>query len=182
MTESFAQQIDHDGLQHIDGAAPPASRSEGPVFRDGGEAHVPLGVSKAMPPQDVMDAAMMLTEACSAWTPAPLPKLDANGNPAAPMTHNPSYVMHQDLCSLATNPVGFNTKVNDTFSDGMVAALALLIAAYVLIKGGLALYRYSARKNKRQSGAEALKARLIVEAAKTKIDEIKRRQAPGAAQ
>jgi hypothetical protein len=151
MTKAFAQQIDHDGPQHIEGAAPPASRSEGPV----------LGVSKAMPPQEVMDAAMLLTEACSSWTPAPLPKTDAKGLPAAPIMHNPSYVMHQDLCSLATDPVGFNAKVNDTFANGMIVALVLMALVYVVITvASMVLKLFSRRK---QRSDEILKSRLLSE-------------------
>lgn len=179
--QDFAQQIDHDGPQHIDGAAPPPSRSEGPVFRDGGELALPVGnVSKVMPPQDVMDAAMLLTEACSTWTPAPLPKPSVNGLPQPPIFHNPSYVLHQDLCTLATDPVGFNEKMDDVFAYGMVASVLLILAFYLLLRlGNWVRRRFSRRKER---SAEALKARLIVETAKAKADDINLRQAPRAAQ
>lgn len=160
MADTYTQ-IDHDGPQHIDGAAPP------PV-----SIPVTVGtVSKAMPPQDVMEAAMLLTEACNGWTAAGLQK---------PIAHNQSYVLHQDLCSLATDPVGFNDKLDDVFGYGMFAAVILMVLLWALFNVFMWAVNLFSRQKKRS--AETLKARLIVEAAKRKVDEINSRSATGAAE
>jgi hypothetical protein len=160
-------QIDYDGPQHIDGAAAVPGTGQ--------------DISKAMPPQDVMDAAMLLTEACSAWSPAAPPNFNINALPAELPAHNQSYVLHQDLCSLATDPVGFNEEISDAFGYGMFVAVVLACLFWILLLLKAITWVVGLFSWKKRS-AEAAKARLIVEAAKLKVDEINRRQAPGAAE
>ena len=137
-------------------------------------------MSTDMPPKDVTDAAMLLTEVCTAWTPTELPTPNTSGPPQPPIFHNPSYVQHRDLCTLATDPVGFSKKMDNAFEYGMIAAVLLIVLAYLAFRfAGWVRKLFSRRK---QRSAEALKARLLVEAAKAKVDDINRRQAPGAAE
>jgi hypothetical protein len=171
-------QIDFDGPQHIDGVQPLPGMTQS--FPGAAQAAPVQDISKAMPPQDVTDAAMLLTEACSAWKPAPLPKFDINALQTEPATHNQSYLLHQDLCSLATDPTGFYSKMDDIFGYGMLVAVIATVMAWLLGKAASRLYRYVFKRKERS--AEALKARLIVEAAKAKLDANDKNRIVGAAE
>lgn len=159
-------QIGYDGPQHIDGVQPLPGM-------------VP-DISKVMPPQDVMDAAMLLSEACLSWTPTPLPKFDINALPTEPVVHNQSYLMHQDLCSLATDPVGFKANLNDIFGYGALAAVLAMMLLWLVFKTFSWLSGLFRKQSQRS--AEALKARLIVEAAKMKLDATDKRRITEAAE
>ena len=171
-------QIDFDGPQHIDGVQPLPGMGQG--FPGTAQAATVQDISKAMPPQDVTDAAMLLTEACSSWTPAPLPKFDINALPTEPVAHNQSYLLHQDLCSLATDPTGFYSKMDDIFGYGMLVAVVAVVMAWLVGRSASRLYRYFFKRKERS--AEALKARLIVEVAKAKLDANAKRPVVGAAE
>lgn len=87
-------------------------------------------------PQDVMDAAMILTEACSAW-PAEGKQKAASGAPpdlSAFVADSPGYVMHKDLCFLAQDPNGFYDKTSEIFEVGILLGVLLAMVAWLLTK------------------------------------------------
>ncbi len=87
-------------------------------------------------PQDVMDAAMILTETCSAWPAersqkaAPGAKLDLSALKLDP----PGYVMHRDLCFLAKDPNGFYSKSEEVFEVGVLIGVLATIVVWLSAK------------------------------------------------
>lgn len=153
MQDIFAQAKADAQRQQVETAKKTASET---VIGPGG-----IEYSKALPPKDVLDAGMLLAEACSAWP------VDQGFTGLPP---NPTYTQHRDLCLLAENPAAFGAKLDDTLLLGFQFGFGLAVALYLLVKLGVwARLKIRARRIVRESAETAL-ARLTVEKAKQRSD------------
>src|SRR5687768_7906475 len=105
MTDAFAQTRDQAGpMDGLKMDVPPVFQAR-PQERQVAEA---ASGREGMPPQDVLDAAMILSQSCGEWNLPTQPASDKDGPPTRPLSFNATTLHHMELCSVVNDPSGIS--------------------------------------------------------------------------